>query len=62
MSFLKECSVEKLMNAKDVAAVLKLSRSTVYKLVNSGKLPTIRIGGALRFSPSAIEAWIMQKN
>jgi excisionase family DNA binding protein len=54
--------MEKLMNAKDVAAVLKLSRSTVYRLVNSGKLPTIRIGGALRFSPSAIEAWIMQKN
>jgi len=30
------------------AAVLNVSRETVYRLVRTGKLPSIRVGGQLR--------------
>ena len=40
---------EKLLyRVKEVAADLSLSRSTVYELVRSGVLPSVRIGGSRR--------------
>ena len=40
---------EKLLyRVNEVAADLSLSRSTVYELVRSGVLPSVRIGGARR--------------
>ncbi len=40
---------EKLLyKVSEVAAFLSLSRTTVYELVRSGALPSVRIGGARR--------------
>ena len=40
---------EKLLyRVNEVAAGLSLSRSTVYELVRSGVLPSVRIGGSRR--------------
>jgi len=37
-----------LYRVTEVAAILSLSRSTVYELVLSGVLPSVRIGGSRR--------------
>ena len=38
-----------LLDARDVAALLRIPRSTVYELVRRGCLPCIRIGRHVRF-------------
>jgi excisionase family DNA binding protein len=46
------------MTADEVAAFLKVSRATVYKLMKSKKLPGFRLGGEFRFRRSDIDAWM----
>jgi excisionase family DNA binding protein len=50
---------EKLLRKKDVARVLACSTRHVERLVASGKLLAIRIGGAVRFRSSDIEQIMM---
>jgi excisionase family DNA binding protein len=48
-----------LWTADDVADYLKVSRSWVYHRAESGRLPHVKVGGALlRFKPSEIRAFI----
>jgi excisionase family DNA binding protein len=49
---------ETLWDANDVARYLKASRSWVYMRAEAGQLPSVRIGGLLRFKPSAIRAMV----
>jgi excisionase family DNA binding protein len=39
---------------REVAKRLKVSRSWVYAKAGSGELPSLRVGGLLRFSPEAV--------
>jgi len=41
-----------------VAPLLGLSRSQVYKLIKTEHLPVVRIDSKIRLSPPAIEQWI----
>ena len=50
-------SLETLWDARDVAAYLKASRSLVYQKAEAGLLPSLRIGGLLRFDPAVVRAW-----
>jgi excisionase family DNA binding protein len=43
---------------KEVEALLQLSRSTVYELIRSGELPSIRIGRSVRVPREALERWL----
>ncbi len=52
---------EGFWDAKDLMRVLKVSRSWVYQHVESGDLPHLRVGGLLRFEPSAIRRWASGK-
>lgn len=47
-----------LLSVKSACEILAVSRNTVYKLVRSGDLPGVRVGGDWRFQPDAIEAYI----
>ena len=47
-----------IMTADEVAAFLKVSRATVYKLMKSKKLPGFRLAGEFRFRRSDIDAWM----
>jgi excisionase family DNA binding protein len=42
----------------DVADMLKLSRSKIYKMAESGDLPSLKIGGALRFTEKHLENFV----
>lgn len=56
-----------ILTADDVAAMLRLSKYQIYELakartrrgdVRPNPLPAIRIGAALRFRRSDVEAWL----
>ena len=42
----------------ELARLLSLGRRTLYDLVESGQLPAIRIGTAVRISPADAAAWL----
>jgi predicted DNA-binding transcriptional regulator AlpA len=50
---------EALWTVQDVVSFLRVSRSWVYGKALSGELPSLRIGGLLRFDPGAIRAWAL---
>lgn len=47
-----------LLRVDDVAVLLGYHPQTVYKKARSGDIPSVKIGGHLRFRPEAIEALI----
>jgi excisionase family DNA binding protein len=44
---------------REVAKALKVSRSWVYAKAGSGELPSMRVGGLLRFSPEAVRRFAL---
>ena len=52
---------ESLWKVADVARFLTMSTSWVYKEVEAGRLPCVRIGAALRFRPDEIRAFLEGK-
>ena len=47
-----------LLTIPEAAAALRIGRSTLYELLNAGKIPTVRLG-TRRFVPAAaVEAFI----
>ena len=48
-----------MLNVGEVAAVLKCSTRTVYRLADAGRIPApCRLGTLVRWNAAAIEAWI----
>jgi excisionase family DNA binding protein len=47
--------------AEELAEVLSLSRKHIYKMAKKGRMPSLRIGGAIRFDPHATAAWLESK-
>ena len=47
-------SDDRLWTIDDVSAFLGVHRRTVYRLPG---IPRLRIGGSVRFDPSAVRAW-----
>jgi excisionase family DNA binding protein len=55
-------SVTRLLTPDDVAELLRLSKTTVYRLCRRGEIPTLRIGGSLRVDPDALDGWIRRQS
>jgi excisionase family DNA binding protein len=47
-----------LLKAPEVARRLGLARSTVYQMMSSGEIATVRHGRAVRVPVAAIQKWI----
>ena len=47
-----------ILKVHDIEELLGLGRSTVYRYVNEGLLPAIRIGQTIRFRREAIDSFI----
>ena len=58
---IEEKILSRLLNARDVAAALKMGLSTVYQLVERGDLPSVRIGRSVRIRPEDLEKFIESK-
>jgi excisionase family DNA binding protein len=48
----------KLLSPSEVAGWLSVSRATVYRLVDAGQIPVVRVGGQLRFDRAELERWL----
>ena len=51
-------SRDAILTLDDLAAYLQLSKSSLYKLCQAGKVPGTKIGRHWRFHRDAIDAWI----
>ena len=49
-----------LYRAAEVAQMTGLSRQGIYQLAIEGRIPSIRIGRAVRFPAEALTAWIRE--
>jgi len=47
-----------LLSPEDVCRVLKLGRTVVYRLLNSGSIPSIRIGNQHRVRRGDLDAYL----
>ena len=51
-----------VLTIDELAAFLKLSKSTLYKLAQEGKVPGQKIGKHWRFHRETIDAWLKQES
>lgn len=49
---------KKLLNSRQVAALLNVSTWTIFRWVRSKKFPNIRVNGRLRFDEQAVQEWL----
>jgi excisionase family DNA binding protein len=50
-----------LLTTKQLMDLLRVDRTTIYRMLNDGRLPGVRVGGQWRFQRQAIEEWLQQK-
>jgi len=47
-----------VLTIEELAAYLKISKSTAYKLVREGRIPSRKVGRHWRFLRGAIDRWL----
>jgi excisionase family DNA binding protein len=47
-----------LLSVRAVASKLSVSEKTVRRLIESGQLPAVRVGGQVRIDPAELEAFV----
>ena len=47
-----------LMTIDEVAAYLKVSKETIYKMAQQQKIPASKVGNQWRFQQEAIDKWL----
>ena len=52
---------DQILTLKEVAAYLKLTEKTAYRLASEGKLPGFKVGGSWRFKRLDLEQWIEEQ-
>ena len=50
-----------LMTIEEVAAYLKVSKETVYKMAQQKKIPASKVGSQWRFKLETVEEWLESK-
>jgi excisionase family DNA binding protein len=51
----------RLLTPEEVADLLSLTRDTVIKKAREGKMPSLKLGKAIRFRLATIEAWLREQ-
>ncbi len=54
--------MSKMLTAKDVQELLDVDRSTIYRMAESGRLPSIKVGRQWRFPAEQVEAWLIAQS
>ena len=50
--------IENLMTVKEVSALLRVSPQTLYKMLEQGNIPAVKVGSQWRFDRTQIRDWI----
>ncbi len=53
-------TADSVMTIVELAAYLKIPRSTLYKLAQEGKLPAQKVGRHWRFHKETIDKWLAE--
>ncbi len=56
--FLEFPKIEKLLKGNEVARLLNVSRSFAYLLMQTGTIPTVRLGRSIRVRPQDLAEYI----
>jgi excisionase family DNA binding protein len=48
----------KFLTVAEVAAVMRVSKMTVYRMVHAGELPAVRVGRSFRVPEKAVHAYL----
>ena len=54
----RELAEMTFMTVAEVAAVMRVSKMTVYRLVHSGELPAVRVGRSFRVPQQAVHDYL----
>jgi excisionase family DNA binding protein len=54
--------IDQVMTLEELAIYLKLPKSTIYKLVQEGRIPGQKLGKQWRFGKQAIDQWFNTEN
>jgi len=52
---------DKVLTIEELAAYLKISKSTLYKLAQEGRLPGKKVGRHWRFNRETIDSWLGER-
>lgn len=52
----------RFMTVGEVAAVLRVSNMTVYRLINAGQLPAVRIGRSFRVREEELDRYLAERH
>lgn len=58
----KKMSSDEVLTLPEVAAYLKVTERTIYRLAGGKRIPAFKVGGVWRFSRADIDAWIKQQS
>jgi excisionase family DNA binding protein len=47
-----------MLTAKDMQSLLQVDRSTIYRMVEAGRLPALKVGKQWRFRSDQVERWL----
>ena len=53
-----DLSDSKFLTVAEVAAMMRVSKMTVYRLVHNGELPAVRVGRSFRVPQDALDAYL----
>jgi len=53
-----ESNLDEIMTLEELAIYLKIPKSTLYKLVQEGRIPGQKLGKQWRFGKAAIDRWL----
>lgn len=53
-----DLSEVKFLTIAEVAAMMRVSKMTVYRIVHSGELPAVRVGRSFRVTEQDVNAYI----
>jgi len=53
--------MENLLTVKEVAALLRVSAQTLYKMLEQGEIPAVKVGSQWRFDREKIRAWLASR-
>jgi excisionase family DNA binding protein len=50
-----------LLTTRQLQEMLQVDRTTIYRMLNEGRIPGFKVGGQWRFSRDTIEAWLQER-
>jgi excisionase family DNA binding protein len=50
--------MQNLLTVKELASLLRVSSQTLYKMLEQGEIPAVKIGAQWRFDQEKIRSWI----